>query len=113
LRSSSGQTFFSLSGQTFSVVTFRDDLAARAIQNRRRRFIENFFSKNVSGPFHARQILRKKEMFFFCVSDPFCLSPSWPSIFFISLYGSTTLLTGMTGISLHMKWPPTDKKHSF
>jgi hypothetical protein len=29
----------------------------------------------------------------------------------IILFGSTTLLTGMTGISLHMQWPLTSKAH--
>jgi hypothetical protein len=29
----------------------------------------------------------------------------------IILFGSTTLLTGMTGISLHMKWPLTSQSH--
>jgi hypothetical protein len=28
-----------------------------------------------------------------------------PPFFLIILFGSTTLLTGMTGISLHMQWP--------
>jgi hypothetical protein len=27
------------------------------------------------------------------------------------LFGSTTLLTGMTGISLHMQWPLTSQSH--
>jgi hypothetical protein len=35
--------------------------------------------------------------YFFWVSDPLCLS--------------TTLLTGMTGISLHMQWPLTAQSH--
>jgi hypothetical protein len=34
-----------------------------------------------------------------------------PPIFPINLFGSTTLLTGMTSISLHMQWPPTSQLH--
>jgi hypothetical protein len=33
----------------------------------------------------------------------------WPSIFSIVLFGSTTLLTGMTSFSLHMQWPLTSQ----
>jgi hypothetical protein len=35
----------------------------------------------------------------------------WPSIFPIILYKSTTLLTGMTSISLQMQWPLTSQLH--
>jgi hypothetical protein len=34
-----------------------------------------------------------------------------PPFFTIILFGSTTLLTGMTGISLHMQWPLTSQLH--
>jgi hypothetical protein len=34
-----------------------------------------------------------------------------PPFFPIILFGSTTLLTGMTGISLHMQWPLTSQLH--
>jgi hypothetical protein len=34
-----------------------------------------------------------------------------PPFFPIMLFGSTTLLTGMTGISLHMQWPLTSQSH--
>jgi hypothetical protein len=34
-----------------------------------------------------------------------------PQFFPIILFGSTTLLTGMTGISLHMQWPLTSQSH--
>jgi hypothetical protein len=34
-----------------------------------------------------------------------------PPFFLIILFGSTTLLTGMTGISLHMQWPLTSQLH--
>jgi hypothetical protein len=32
-----------------------------------------------------------------------------PNFFPIVLFGSTTLFTGMTGISLHMQWPLTSQ----
>jgi hypothetical protein len=32
-------------------------------------------------------------------------------MFPIILFGSTTLFTGMTGISLHMQWPLTSRPH--
>jgi hypothetical protein len=34
-----------------------------------------------------------------------------PPFFLIILFGSTTLLTGMTGNSLHMQWPLTSQLH--
>jgi hypothetical protein len=34
-----------------------------------------------------------------------------PPFFPIILFGSTTLLTRMTGISLHMQWPLTYQSH--
>jgi hypothetical protein len=34
-----------------------------------------------------------------------------PPFFPIILFGSTTLLTGMTGISLHIQWPLTSQLH--
>jgi hypothetical protein len=34
-----------------------------------------------------------------------------PPFFPIILFGSTTLLTGMTGNSLHMQWPLTSQSH--
>jgi hypothetical protein len=34
-----------------------------------------------------------------------------PPFFPIILFGSTTLLTGMTDISLHMQWPLTSQSH--
>jgi hypothetical protein len=34
-----------------------------------------------------------------------------PPFFPIILFGSTTLLTGKTGISLHMQWPLTSQLH--
>jgi hypothetical protein len=41
-----------------------------------------------------------------------CLSSSSALHFFpIILFGSTTLLTGMTGNSLHMQWPLTSQSH--
>jgi hypothetical protein len=49
---------------------------------------------------------------FFSVSDPLCLSSSLALHFFpIILFWSTTLLTGMTGISLHLQWPLTSQSH--
>jgi hypothetical protein len=35
-----------------------------------------------------------------------------PPFFLIILFGSTTLLTGMTGISFYMQWPLTSQSHS-
>jgi hypothetical protein len=48
----------------------------------------------------------------FLVSDPLCLS-SYLALHFFRLFlcGSTTLLTGMTGISLYMQWPLTSQSH--
>jgi hypothetical protein len=43
--------------------------------------------------------------------DPCASPPPRPSIFVIILFGSTTLLTGMTGISLHLQWPLTFQTH--
>jgi hypothetical protein len=37
--------------------------------------------------------------------------PPRPCIFWIILFWSTTMLTGMTGISLHMQWPLTSQTH--
>jgi hypothetical protein len=49
---------------------------------------------------------------FFWVSNPLCLSSSSVLRFsLIILFGSITLLTGMTGISLHMQWPLTTQSH--
>jgi hypothetical protein len=44
---------------------------------------------------------------FFLVSDPLCLSSSLPIILFVS----TTLLTVMISIFLHMQWPLTSQSH--
>jgi hypothetical protein len=47
---------------------------------------------------------------FLWVSDPLCLSSSSAHHFCpIILFGSTTLLTGVTGNSLHMQWPLTSQ----
>jgi hypothetical protein len=43
--------------------------------------------------------------------SPFAYPPPWPSIFPIIHFGSTTLFTGMTGISLNMQWPLTSQWH--
>jgi hypothetical protein len=40
---------------------------------------------------------------------PLLLGPPFFSDY--SFFGSTTLLTGMTGISLHMQWPLTSQLH--
>jgi hypothetical protein len=42
-----------------------------------------------------------------------CLSSSSSAFQFFPnfLFGPTTLLTGMTGISLHMRWPLTSQSH--
>jgi hypothetical protein len=45
------------------------------------------------------------------VSATPCASPPRPSIFWIILFLSTTLSTGMTGISLHMQCPMTPQSH--
>jgi hypothetical protein len=42
---------------------------------------------------------------------PLVPPPPRPSIFLIILFESTTLLTRMTGISLHMQWPLTSQSH--
>jgi hypothetical protein len=50
---------------------------------------------------------------FFGGSATTCASPPpWPSIFSIIHFGSTALLTRMTGISLHMQWPLTSHKNT-
>jgi hypothetical protein len=44
------------------------------------------------------------------VSDPLCLSSSLVLKFFlINLFKSATLLTRMTGLSLHVQWPLTSQ----
>jgi hypothetical protein len=46
--------------------------------------------------------------FFYWVSDPLCFSSSSALHFFQLLFlGPPPLLTGMTGISLHIQWPLT------
>jgi hypothetical protein len=57
-------------------------------------------------------------IFFVCVcggggsATPCASPPQLPSIFFqLFFFGSTTLLTGMTSISLHMQWPLTSQLH--
>jgi hypothetical protein len=47
-------------------------------------------------------------LFFGGSATPFASPPPGPSIFSIYSFGSTTLLTGMTSISLHMQWPLTN-----
>jgi uncharacterized membrane protein YhfC len=48
----------------------------------------------------------------FLVSDPLCLFSSLAHHCFpIILFWTTTLLTGMTGISLHIQWPLTSQSH--
>jgi hypothetical protein len=47
----------------------------------------------------------------FLVSDPLCLSSYLALHFSNYSFWSTTLLTGMTGISLHMHWPLTSQLH--
>jgi hypothetical protein len=44
-------------------------------------------------------------------ATPCASPPPRPSIIPIILFLSTTLLTRMTGISLHMQWPLTSKSH--
>jgi hypothetical protein len=49
---------------------------------------------------------------FFCGSaTPCAFPPPRPSIFSDYSFRSTALLTGMTGISLHMQWPLTFQSH--
>jgi hypothetical protein len=48
---------------------------------------------------------------FFGSATPCASPPPWPSLFPIILFLSTTLLTGMTCISLHMQWPLTSQSH--
>jgi hypothetical protein len=45
-------------------------------------------------------------------ATPCAFPPPWPSIFSDYSFRSTALLTGMTGISLHMQWPLTSQSHS-
>jgi hypothetical protein len=42
---------------------------------------------------------------------PCASPPTQPYIFPIIHFGYTTLLTGMTGISLHLQWPLTPQSH--
>jgi hypothetical protein len=42
---------------------------------------------------------------------PCASPPPLPSIVWIVFFLSTTLSTGMTGISLHMQWPLTSESH--
>jgi hypothetical protein len=45
-------------------------------------------------------------------ATPCASPPPWPSIFSeYSFCVSTTLLTAMTGMSLHMQWPLTSQSH--
>jgi hypothetical protein len=44
-------------------------------------------------------------------ATPCASPPPRPYVFLIILFGSTTLLTGMTGIFLHMQWPLTSQSH--
>jgi hypothetical protein len=50
---------------------------------------------------------------FWGVSDPFCayLLLRCPPFFPLIRFVPNTLLTGMTGISLHMQWPLTSQSH--
>jgi hypothetical protein len=48
---------------------------------------------------------------FFLVSDPLCFLHLGHPFFLIILFVPTTLLTGMTGISLHLPWPLTSLSH--
>jgi hypothetical protein len=47
------------------------------------------------------------------VSNPLCLSSSLALHFSDYSFWSTTLLTGKTGISLHMQWPLTSQSDEF
>jgi hypothetical protein len=50
--------------------------------------------------------------FLFVVSEQLCLSSSSALHFFpLFFFGSTALLTGMAGISLHRQWPLTSQLH--
>jgi hypothetical protein len=49
------------------------------------------------------------QVFFGGVTDPLCLSSSWALFFQIFFFLSTTLLTRMTNISIHMQWPLTSQ----
>jgi hypothetical protein len=48
---------------------------------------------------------------FFGSATPCAFPPPWPYIFSDYSFWSTALLTGMTGISLHMQWPLTSQSH--
>jgi hypothetical protein len=49
---------------------------------------------------------------FLGLATPYASPPSCPSIFFqLFFFWSTTLLNGMTGISLLMQWPLTSQLH--
>jgi hypothetical protein len=52
-----------------------------------------------------------KKNFFQRPLVPFFVPATWPSIFPVILFLSTTLLTGMTGSSLHVQWPLTSQSH--
>jgi hypothetical protein len=51
------------------------------------------------------------DLMFFGSATPCASPPPRPSIFPIILFLSTTLATGMTGISLHMQWPMISQSH--
>jgi hypothetical protein len=77
----------------------------------RSRFFLQFFCEIFIGSFWGN--IQRPVLFFsfFWVSDPLCLSSSSALLFQIILFGYTTLLTGMTGSSLHMQWPLTYQLH--
>jgi hypothetical protein len=51
------------------------------------------------------------DRFYFWSATSCAYPPPQPCIFSINLLRSTTLWTGMTGISLHMQWPLTSQSH--
>jgi hypothetical protein len=60
----------------------------------------------------AHCLLVTRDIIFWGVSDPLCLSSSLAIPFFqLVLSVSTILLTCMMGIYLHRQWPPTSHSH--
>jgi hypothetical protein len=47
----------------------------------------------------------------FWSATPCASPPPWPTIFLIIIFLSATLLTRMTGISIHVQWPLTSQSN--